>query len=306
MQNTMKTISVILVALLGQLVAMAGEPRVAIFGDSITYSGRWPALVESALRTAPAFTEAEIVNFGLASETVSGLSEPDHADGKFPRPDLHERIGRILDAFKPTHVLACYGMNDGIYMPLDETRQKAFQDGITRLKAEVEKRDAKLVVITAPLYDGDHPATAPQGYDAVLDAQAAWLATQEGWQVIDIRTDLRAAIAAEKQTDPDFVYARDKIHPGEKGHDFIAASVVRQIWPLWHLPGKPALADGKALSILETRAVILKHAWLRKTGLTRPGVPDGLPLEAAQERAAELLRGYHALRSNPESKIPGH
>ena len=83
MQNTMKTISVILVALLGQLVAMAGEPRVAIFGDSITYSGRWPALVESALSTAPALTEAEIVNFGLASETVSGLSEQDHADGNF-------------------------------------------------------------------------------------------------------------------------------------------------------------------------------------------------------------------------------
>jgi len=306
MQNTMKTISVILVALLGQLVSMAGEPRVAILGDSITYSGRWPALVESALRTFPAFTEAEIVNFGLASETVSGLSEPGHAGGKFPRPDLHERLERIIGAFKPTHVLACYGMNDGIYLPLDETRQKAFQEGMSRLKVAAEKQGAKFVAITAPLYDADRAAQGPQGYDAVLDAQAAWLASQEGWQVIDIRPDLRAAIAAEKQTHPDFVYARDKIHPGEKGHDFIAASVVRQIWPLWHLPGKPALADGKALSILETRAVILKHAWLSKTGLTRPGVPDGLPFEAAQERAAELLREYHALRSNPESKIWGH
>jgi lysophospholipase L1-like esterase len=300
----MKSFSVILVVFLGHFVSMAGEPRVAILGDSITYSGRWPTLVESALRTAPAFTKAEIINFGLASETVSGLSEPGHADGKFPRPDLHERLGRILNAFKPTHVLACYGMNDGIYLPLDETRQRAFQDGITRLKAEVEKRDAKLVVITAPLYDGDHPATAPQGYDAVLDSQAAWLATQEGWQVIDIRTDLRAAIAAEKQNDPGFVYARDKVHPGERGHDFIAASVIRQIWPLWHLPGKPAMAEGSALSVLETRGEILKHAWLSKTGHTRPGVPDDLLLEAAQERAAELLREYHAPSPNPESKIP--
>ena len=298
----MKSSSVILAAFLGQLVSMAGEPRVAILGDSITYSGRWPALLESALRTAPAFTDAEIVNFGLASETVSGLSEPGHAGGKFPRPDLHERLGRILEAFKPTHVLACYGMNDGIYLPLDETRQKAFQEGMARLKAAAEKQGAKFAAVTAPLYDADRAAQGPQGYDAVLDAQAAWLAAQGGWHVIDVRSDLRVAITAEKKTDPGFVYASDKVHPGQRGHDFIAASVARQIWPLWHLPGKPALADGKALSILETRAGILKHAWLSKTGHTRPGVPAGLSLEAAQQRAAELLRGYHALLSNPESQ----
>jgi hypothetical protein len=64
------------------------------------------------------------------------------------------------------------------------------------------------------------------------------------------------------------------------------------------------LADGKALSILETRAGILKHAWLSKTGHTRPEVPDGLPLEAAQERAAQLLREYHALRPGTGATIP--
>lgn len=283
----------------GGVFPQASEFRVAILGDSITYGGRWPTLVESALRATPAFAEAEIVNFGLASETVSGLSEPNHAGGKFPRPDLHERLGRILDAFKPTHVLACYGMNDGIYLPLDDTRQKAFQDGITRLKTKVEKRGAQLVVITAPLFDGDNPATAPQGYDAVLDAQAAWLVSQNDWQVIDIRSDLRAAIAAAKRNDPDFVYARDKVHPGRQGHDFIAASVVRQLWPLWQLPGKPVLADGEALSILGKRNKILKLAWLSETRHLRPGVPRGLPLEDAQTQADELLRSYRALLPTP-------
>ena len=38
----------------------------------------------------------KVINCGLPSETVSGLSEPDHAGGKFPRPDLHERLGRVL------------------------------------------------------------------------------------------------------------------------------------------------------------------------------------------------------------------
>ncbi len=288
----MKKILSIILAFLIHHAAQADEPRVAILGDSITYGGRWPTLVESALRTTPEFNGAEIVNFGLASETVSGLSEPGHAGGKFPRPDLHERLGRILDAFKPTHVLACYGMNDGIYMPLDETRQKAFQDGITRLKAEVEKRGAKLVVITAPLFDGDHPATPPQGYDAVLDAQAAWLLSQKDWQVIDIRPDLRNAVAAAKTADPKFVYAADKVHPSQQGHDFIAASVTRQIWPLWKLPGNPGMAEGKALSLLGKRGETLKHAWLGKTGHKRPGVPVGLPLEDAEAQAAKLLQEY--------------
>lgn len=297
----MNRILPIIFALVAHHVSYASEFRVALLGDSITYSGRWPTLVESALRSAPAFNEAEIVNFGLASETVSGLSETGHAGGKFPRPDLHERLGRILDAFKPTHVLACYGMNDGIYMPLDEARQKAYQDGMMRLKAEVGIRGAKLVVITAPLFDGDHPATSPQGYDAVLDAQAAWLLSQKDWHVIDIRPDLRTVIAEAKGNDTDFVYATDKVHPGERGHDFIAASVIRQLWPLWKLPGNPAVAEGKALSLLEKRCGILKHAWLGKTGHLRPGVPDGLPLEEAETQAAKLLQDYLAA-SEPDAR----
>jgi lysophospholipase L1-like esterase len=290
----MKTLLTILLFWFSHLVSQADEPRVAILGDSITYSGRWPTLVESALRSTPAFHGAEFVNFGLASETVSGLSEPGHAGGRFPRPGLHERLGRVLDQFKPTHVLACYGMNDGIYMPLDEARQKAFQEGMIRLKAEVEKRGAQLVVITAPLFDGDNPAAAPLGYDAVLDAQAAWLSAQNDWQVIDIRADLRNAVAAAKKGDPNFVYAKDKVHPGQQGHDFIAASVMRQLWPVWKLAGAPAPTNDKALGILAKRGEILKHAWLKKTGHQRPGVPDGLPFEEADVRAANLLDEYRA------------
>lgn len=56
--------------------ATAGEPRIALLGGSISYSERWAALVESALRQAPACRNAEIDCMALPSETVSGLSEP--------------------------------------------------------------------------------------------------------------------------------------------------------------------------------------------------------------------------------------
>lgn len=288
----MKTLLSILFTIVSTLLSLAAPARVAILGDSITYGGRWPTLVESALRSSPAFAEAEIVNFGLSSETVSGLSEDGHAGGKFPRPCLHERLARILQEFKPTHVMACYGMNDGIYLPLDDTRQKAFQDGMLRLKDAVEKQGGVFVAITAPLHDADHPSQNPQRYDAVLDAQAAWLLAQKGWQVIDIRPDLRTAIAEAKQKNPGFVFAGDKVHPGPQGHDMIAASVVKQLWPLWKLPGKPVLAEGQALNILTQRNALLKHAWLTKTRHIRPGVPVGLPMPQAEEQAAKLLLDY--------------
>lgn len=279
------------------LAALSAAPeRVAILGDSITYGGRWAARVESALRESERFADADIVNFGLSSETVSGLSEPGHAGGSFPRPCLHERLQRILTQYQPTLVLACYGMNDGIYLPLSAERQKAFQDGCSTLASAVKRSGAQLIFITAPLYDGDHPSTDPSRYDAVLEAQATWLLEQKKstWQVIDIRPDLKAAVAAEKKRKPAFVYAGDRIHPGAEGHDFIADAVLRQIWPLLHLPGKPWRVEDQAFAILSDRSAVLKHAWLSQTGHLRPGIQAGLPMPEAQRKAQELLAQYRA------------
>ena len=66
---------------------------------------------------------------GLPSETVSGLSEPGHAGGAFPRPDLHERLERVLEQTRPDLIVACYGMNDGIYHPFTEARFEKYQAG---------------------------------------------------------------------------------------------------------------------------------------------------------------------------------
>lgn len=80
--TTLRIIPVLLALFLAH--AMGGEPRIAILGDSIPYSGQWPALVEAALRQTPAYRHAEIVSMALPSETVSGLSEPGHAGGASP------------------------------------------------------------------------------------------------------------------------------------------------------------------------------------------------------------------------------
>ena len=88
--------------------------RVLFLGNSITYSGQYVADIEAYYRLVHPTLEIEWINVGLPSETVSGLSEEGHADGAFPRPDLHERLERVLKQTQPDLVFANYGMNDGI------------------------------------------------------------------------------------------------------------------------------------------------------------------------------------------------
>jgi len=286
----------------------AEAQRVLFLGDSITYDGRWPTLVESALRATEQFRDAEIVNMGLPSETISGLSEEGHAGGKFPRPDLHERLGRVLASYKPTLVVACYGMNDGIYLPPDPAREAAFQKGITRLKTDVEESGARLVFVTPPLHQADKPSPDPVRYDVVLDHFADWLGAKkaEQWEVVDIRPALRASVAEAKRKDPKFVYSADGIHPGDEGHRFIAQAVCTGLWPLLKLNGDPHFAEGQPLKVLSQYQLKLKLAWLRKTGHRRPEIPSGEDMDDAIPRSAKLLEDYRLLSETKVSQWNGY
>lgn len=305
----------------------AAETRVLFLGDSITYDGRWAAWVESALRNDPAYAEAEFINAGLGSETTSGLSEVGHAGGQFPRPCVHERLARVLAGCKPTLVIACYGMNDGIYQPLDESRMEAYRKGMTKLKEEVEKASARIVFVTPSLHLADKPLSDAARYDTVLDAQAAWLNGQKsaGWQVVDVRPELKEKVAAAKQKNPDstftkegdhqgaltyvrpgFVFAKDGVHPGEEGHRFIAEALCRGLWPVLGLKGEPKFASAEAYPILLKRAHLLRDAWLTETKHTRPGVPAGKPLPQAQDEAKGLLDQYRAIAGAKVSEWSGY
>src|SRR5882757_7566798 len=112
---------------------LPGVKRILVLGDSITYSVQYVDDLELYLFCRYPGRKFEVINVGLPSETVSGLTEDGHAGGKFPRPDLHERLDRVLAKTKPDLVLACYGMHDGIYLPLDEERYAKFRDGILKL-----------------------------------------------------------------------------------------------------------------------------------------------------------------------------
>lgn len=67
----------------------------------------------------------EVINAALPSETVSRLSEFNHADGKFPRPCLFTRLPSVLERTKADVVFACYGMNDGGMIKLHNALKSA-------------------------------------------------------------------------------------------------------------------------------------------------------------------------------------
>ena len=60
--------------------------NIVFLGDSITYGGEYVIFFERWLTVNHPELSPEVLNQGIPSETVSGLSEPGHLRHGFPRP----------------------------------------------------------------------------------------------------------------------------------------------------------------------------------------------------------------------------
>jgi lysophospholipase L1-like esterase/pimeloyl-ACP methyl ester carboxylesterase len=274
---------------------LAGAKRVVFLGDSITYSGQYVELIEAYFVTRFPERQIEFLNLGVPSETVSGLSEEGHAGGQFPRPDLHERLARVLAKTKPDFVIACYGMNDGIYLPFAEQRFAAFSNGLVRLRERAIAAGAKILHVTPPVFD-EAKGKAP-GYGNTLDRYAGWMLTQRaaGWDVADLHGPMSRFLADQRKTDPNFFLAGDGVHAGETGHWIMAQQILLHLGAndLANIESAEAMLavhpNGEALlKLVQQKQRVLKDAWLTDTGHKRPGMNKGLPMAEAQAKAAHL------------------
>jgi lysophospholipase L1-like esterase len=270
--------------------------RIVFLGDSITASGGYVVDFEAWLLAQPDGPRPTVINAGLSSETVSGLSEEGHAGGQFPRPDLAERLDRVLAKTKPDLVVACYGINCGIYQPFNAARFQKYQQGIERLKQTVEKSGAKLVIMTPPVYD-DSRAKHEFSYNEVLDRYSAWLVEQRqaGWLVIDLHEPMTRALAERNKADSQFTFQPDAVHPNAAGHWFIAQQLCKAFGDTGLTAAdKPAAmlkAQGLSeslLALIEKRATLRRDAYVSAAGHKRPGVAAGLPIEEAEKQADAL------------------
>ncbi len=284
-----------------------GARRIVFLGDSITASGQYVSYFNAWLLSTRPKQAATVIDAGLPSETVSGLSEDGHAGGQFPRPDLAERLDRVLAATKPDLVIACYGMNCGIYQPLDEQRFERYRQGMTALKAAVERAGAKFIVVTPPIYD-DQQKPLPFKYNEVLDRYSQWLVERrgDGWTVIDLHGPMSREVERRRADDPKFTFDPDGVHPNEAGHWFIARQLIAacgdttaagaatpaEMLSVHHAP--PAL-----LPLIEQRVGVLRDAYVGAAGHKRPGIAPGLPLPEADKRAADLTDQIQKLLGEP-------
>lgn len=294
--------------------------RIVFLGDSITYAGQYVEYAETVLRLQDPGLKCEFLDLGLPSETVSGLSEPGHAGGQFPRPDLHERLERVLARAKPDLVVACYGMNDGIYYPFGEDRFRHFRDGMRRLRERAQAHGAKVLHLTPPVFDPlpikdktlpagrDEYRQPYEGYDDVLTRYSEWLLRQrgEGWEVVDVHGPMRAFLDRERATDPSYRLAGDGVHANAVGHWIIARQLLEHWGPGTRTLDKAPSAEAylanvphglDVLKLVQERQRLLKDAWLTATGHKRPGMHTGSPLEDAERKGRELDVRIRALVS---------
>ncbi len=272
--------------------------RILFIGDSITHAGHYVNLIETELRLQNVQPLPEIFNIGLGSETCSGLSEPDHP---FPRPDINERLQRALTKIKPDLVIACYGMNDGIYYPFSKERFQAYQNGMNKVIDSVHQSGAKIILLTPPPFDSlplkGKGKLLPEGkekyayfemyenYDNVLKRYGQWIMQQKDRveMVINIHAPMSAHVAENRKKNPQFTISPDGIHPNSDGHRIMAETILKA-WGIESF-AEPSVELKK---LMTRRGRLLHDAWLKEIGHKHPRIKGGLPLSEAIAKAKEL------------------
>ncbi len=220
--------------------------RILFFGDSITQAGGYITDVDAFLFTRFATGNDTVINHGISSETISGTSEPDH-DPR--RPNAQDRFQRDVENWEPDVLVACFGMNDGNYLPPDLAPFDTYKAGVAKLiERTMRARIPRLVLMTPPPFDpykrgsGDPNATyygykyPAIDYDQTLDGFSNWLLTLNNppdLRVIDLHTALNRHLRERRKTRVSFYLAGDAVHPNATGHLLMAATLLKG---LGHIP----------------------------------------------------------------------
>jgi hypothetical protein len=203
-------------------------------------------------------------------------------------------LERALTAVKPALVMACYGMNDGIYLPFSEERMAAFREGMTLLVTRCQAAGAQVILVTPPVYDNRGTDST---YDQVLAKFAEWEVTSPPPGVIavaDLHTAMAAALAERQKQDASYHLAKDGVHPGDLGHLIMALSILQGL-TITPPPGTPEellpviLAD-PLFGLVKKHREIRSQGWLNHIGYTREkAIPAGSgDLNKTEVEAANL------------------
>ena len=190
-------------------------------------------------------------------------------------------------------MFACYGINDGIYQPLDNERFAAFQKGVEQLLGQCKKAGVgQVFLVTPPIYDFA-PKKGELDYDAVMAEYAKWELTLKapGLRVIDLHSAMRQARDGRKTP-----FSGDKVHPGDEGQLLIAKTILAALDV--KVPDD-AVATVKAdplFRLVERKRTTRSDAWMRHIGYTREVKVEPRTLGDVEAEAANIQEKIDLLR----------
>ena len=296
----------------------AVQGRVLVMGDSISDDGRYIAMINAYLKFSGLERRVRLMNAGVSCETLSGLSEPGHP---FPRPCGLDRLDRAIAMTQPDWVLLFYGMNDGIYYPLEERRFAAFRGGVEEAVRRVHRAGCKAAVATPipfdrasyrgalyPLGETDYGYDrAYEGYDEVLAAYSEWiLAAMPGKAelVVDLRKPMEEDRRTLRAADPAAVTG-DGIHPDDHGHWVMARALMKAMFNRSLTDFGDRLIEteaGRSYWRKMMRLEMMEHRQLKETiGHGLPQKAQPLPPVRLEEKRMQLrARIDNVLAAEPD------
>ncbi|MFY0653903.1 MAG: hypothetical protein JXQ96_17820 [Cyclobacteriaceae bacterium] len=215
------------------LLAIGGKKvKIAFIGDSITQNGTYIDFLSDFFKKHKPDLNYELINCGLSSETITGLTENEHPG---PRPYLFDRLDSELGKHQPDIAYFCYGINCGIYNPFSKQTLDAYKNGLSRIlkatgKRKIEARFLNTPPLTlSPKRKSELIANPPENYswkNPFPHYDKAVLAKfrleveglkDKGISVVDICTPLLKG--------KELAYGADPIHPNNYGHFVMAKAI---------------------------------------------------------------------------------
>ncbi len=288
--------------------------RVLIMGNSITQHGHYVDFMEYYLRKQYPNTKLDIVSIGLSGETVSGTSE---GGRKFPRPNVRARLNDALNEIKPDLVLACYGMNDANYSPLDSLRFKEYKKGILEMKSKVEALGAQLVLMTPTIFDPNpvENRVSQEGefheywhpyykYNDVLTRYSDWLLSleTENLKVIDLHHYLNPILANMKRIKADSTFIPDGVHPNKIGHFYMAQKILKDLYPEVSIENPVSeierLKSDLLYGLVCKRRKLRSEGWRNYIGYTKGGIVKSDDILSTKAEVKKLDAAIETLKLN--------
>ncbi len=270
--------------------------RVIFIGDSITHQCLYTQYVEDFFYTRYPNLHLHFRNAGVGGDRAI---------------DALDRFDDDIASFKPTVATILLGMNDGSYKDFDPAVFATYAKDMGTLLDKLDALKVRVFLASPTMFD-HHAAELrkatnpnqrnPENYNAVLAYYGKWAqetARKRGYGFVDMYGPLNALTTAQRETNKDFTFIPDAIHPAADGQFIMAYSIIDAFGEpnaVWGITASPnAAGDGWKIMTSPGSTVSANGGELGKTltfTLQPKCLPWGVP-EEARLGATLTHAGHH-------------